>query len=96
MSKRCERTSEQKSEWPRTLRVDFVVILTIDSLNSVFFASFAYSATGRDRESNHEKGKTKEKISGTAPLLIVQTINAHITLHSRSDPCSMKMGENGG
>ena len=27
MSERCERTSERTSEWPSTLRVDFIVIL---------------------------------------------------------------------
>ena len=27
MSERCERTSERRSEWPSTLRVDFIVIL---------------------------------------------------------------------
>ena len=29
MSERCERTSERRSEWPSTLRVDFIVILPI-------------------------------------------------------------------
>ena len=27
MSERCERTSERRSEWPSTLRVDFIIIL---------------------------------------------------------------------
>ena len=27
MSERCERTSERRSEWPSTLRVDFMAIL---------------------------------------------------------------------
>ena len=27
MSERCERKSERRSEWPSTLRVDFIVIL---------------------------------------------------------------------
>ena len=29
MSERCERTTERMSEWPSTLRVDFIVILPI-------------------------------------------------------------------
>ena len=43
MSERCERTSERRSEWPSTLRVDFTVILpTVRSFARSLTHSGAY------------------------------------------------------
>ena len=42
MSERCERTSERRSEWPSTLRVDFIIISTHSAMDP-FHPSGAFS-----------------------------------------------------
>ena len=45
---RCERTSEQRSEWPSTLRVDFIVILpTVGQLDGLILLPLSIWSVGR-------------------------------------------------
>ena len=76
MSERCERTSERRSEWPSTLRVDVTVIRPIVQFALVIALSLRVNLVplGNDML---ERGTTREGRQKTNECRLVICTQSH-------------------